>query len=191
MNYTYLPSSPYSNSPTIIMTTNPSSKKTLNLISNPHVSLLVHDWVSHRPPTSNRRGSSDRTGSPPPEASRSSLAALLVDLNTSAMSSISSTINGDARLVDRDTEEERYYYREHLANNTFSEIGSETMSARAREEPDGGRGIFIEGEEVRVVAVKIKDGRVSDWKGAIRDWSLLDAGDVENGAPLVNGVREA
>lgn len=107
------------------------------------------------------------------------------------MSSISSTINGDARLVDRGTEEERYYYREHLANNTFSEIGSETMSARAREEPDGGRGIFIEGEEVRVVAVKIKDGRVSDWKGAIRDWSLLDAGDVENGAPLVNGVREA
>jgi hypothetical protein len=174
------------------MTTNPSSKKTLNLISNPHVSLLVHDWVSHRPPTSHRRGSTERTGSPPPETSRSSLAALLVDLNTSALSSISATINGDARLVDRDTEEERYYYREHLENNTFSEGGNESVGAWAREEePDGGRGIFVEGEEVRVVVVKIKDGRVSDWKGAIRDWSLLDAGAVENGAPLVNGMSEA
>ena len=191
MNYTYLPSSPYSNSPSIIMTTNPSSKKTLNLISNPHVSLLVHDWVSHRPPTSHRRGSSGRTGSPPPEASRSSLAAMLVDLNTSALSSISATINGDAKLVARDTEEERYYYREHLENNTFSEAGGEAVSAWAREEPDGGRGIFIEGEEVRVVVVRIKDGRVSDWKGAIRDWTLLDAEDAENGAALVNGVSEA
>lgn len=117
-----------------------------------------------------------------------------MDLNTSALSSISVTINGDARLADRDTEEERYYYREHLENNTFSETGGEGASAWAREEPDGGRGIFIEGEEVRVVVVKIKDGRVSDWKGAIRDWTLLDAGaagQVENGAPLVNGVREA
>jgi hypothetical protein len=116
---------------------------------------------------------------------------MLVELNTSALSSISATINGDAKLVARDTEEERYYYREHLENNTFSEAGGETASAWAREEPDGGRGIFIEGEEVRVVVVKIKDGRVSDWKGAIRDWTLLDAGDVENGAALVNGVSEA
>jgi len=122
MNYTYLPSSPYSSSPTIIMTTNPSSKKTLNLISNPHVSLLVHDWVSHRAPTTNRRGSGgDRTGSSPPEASRSSLAALLLNLNTSAMSSISATINGGAKLVERGTEEERYYRERHLDNNTFSE----------------------------------------------------------------------
>ncbi|KAH7304345.1 hypothetical protein BKA65DRAFT_521463 [Rhexocercosporidium sp. MPI-PUGE-AT-0058] len=29
----------------------PSSKETLNLVLNLNVSLLVHDWVSHRPPT--------------------------------------------------------------------------------------------------------------------------------------------
>src|SRR4051794_24288292 len=50
MNYTYLPSSQYSAQPAIVMTTNPASKKTINLINNPRVSLLVHDWVSHRPP---------------------------------------------------------------------------------------------------------------------------------------------
>lgn len=43
MNYTYLPSSPYSTEPTIIMTSNPSSKKANNLVENPNVSLLVHD----------------------------------------------------------------------------------------------------------------------------------------------------
>lgn len=43
MNYTYLPSSPYSASPVIIMTSNPSSRKTANITTNPNVSLLVHD----------------------------------------------------------------------------------------------------------------------------------------------------
>ena len=43
MNYTYLPSSPYSSAPVIVMTTNPASKKMNNLVANPNVSLLVHD----------------------------------------------------------------------------------------------------------------------------------------------------
>ena len=43
MNYTYLPSSPYSSSPVIVMTTNPASRKAINIIANSNVSLLVHD----------------------------------------------------------------------------------------------------------------------------------------------------
>lgn len=46
MNYTYLPSTPYSSSPVIVMTTNPASKKMNNLVANPSVSLLVHDCTS-------------------------------------------------------------------------------------------------------------------------------------------------
>lgn len=46
MNYTYLPSSQFSpHAPVIVMTTNPSSKKTNNLVENPNVSLLVHDCM--------------------------------------------------------------------------------------------------------------------------------------------------
>ena len=46
MNYTYLPSSRFSpHAPVIVMTTNPSSKKTNNLVENPNVSLLVHDCM--------------------------------------------------------------------------------------------------------------------------------------------------
>lgn len=178
------------------MTTNPTSKKTHNLVSNPHVSLLVHDWVSHRPPTSARRGSTDpsgRSGSPPAEASRSSLAALLLNLNTSALSSISATINGEARLVERGTEEEKFYRESHLDNNTF-DGAEEGVSGWDRREAgdgnDGGRGGYIEGEEVRVVVVRIQDGRVSDWKGAVRDWSLVggeEQGGEVVGERLVNG----
>lgn len=176
------------------MTTNPSSKKTLNLLQNPNVSLLVHDWVSHRPPTtSGRRGSGG--GSPPPEPRPNSLAALLLNLNTSALSSISATINGEARLVESGTEEERYCKEKHLENNTFGEEegveGSSMNGLGARrtldsDTGDGGRGCFIEGEEVRVVVVKIKDGRVADWKGAVRDWSLCPQEETASG--LVNGV---
>lgn len=182
MNYTYLPSSPYSDSPIIVMTTNPSSKKTQNLLHNPHVSLLVHDWVSHRP-ASARRGS--RTGSPPPEASRSSLASLLLNLNTSALSSISVTMNGEAALVNEGTDEEKYYKGVHVENNTFNE-GEEAGGIQRTawgEAQDGGREVYIQGEEVRVVVVKIRDARVADWKGGVRDWSLS-----ENEGGLVNGI---
>ncbi|KAI1002624.1 hypothetical protein K3495_g5575 [Podosphaera aphanis] len=178
MNYTYLPSSPYSRSPSIIMTTDPNSRKTLNLISNPNVSLLVHDWVSHRPPTSCRRDSSTKSGSPPPEATRSSLASLLLNINTSAMSSISATLNGKAKLVDRGTEEERFYREAHLDNNTFLECGSHGIGKNWENEgQDGGRETYIERDEVRVVLVEITDGRVSDWRGRVRDWTLTDQDD--------------
>lgn len=89
--------------------------------------------------------------------------------------------------MEQGTEEESYYREKHLDNNTFTEgENGERRGAwgsAEREGGDGGREIFIEGEEVRVVVVKIRDGRVADWKGAVRDWSLGDTS--EN---LVNGV---
>ncbi len=96
-------------------------------------------------------------------------------------------------MVEKDTEEEKYYREMHLENNTFTE-GTDGQGAPNfwGETQDGGREMYIEGEEVRVVVVKITDGRVSDWKGGVRDWSL--AGGEERGenhaggGGLVNGV---
>ncbi|KAL5611388.1 hypothetical protein BROUX41_000998 [Berkeleyomyces rouxiae] len=172
MNYTYLPSSPYSQTPLVVMTSNPESKKVHNIIENHNVSLLVHDWVSHRPPTSSRRLSGG--GSPAPE-SRSSLAALLANLNSSAMSSISATINGNARILEPGSAEEEYFRRQHLENNTFSEDGiSFNRQTEGTSPPkDGGRECFLAGEEVRVLLVEIKDVRVSDWKGCVRDLEVV------------------
>ena len=81
----------------------------------------------------------------------------------------------------------------HLDNNTFSEGDQGTRSNfwEDRDAGDGGRGTFIEGEEVRVVVVDIKNGRVSDWKGAVRDWSLSGVGESErdmDAGRLVNGL---
>ncbi|KAI1392489.1 uncharacterized protein F4822DRAFT_425694 [Hypoxylon trugodes] len=189
MNYTYIPSSQYSSAPVIVMTTNPSSKKTNNLVVNPNVSLLVHDWVSHRPPTQGRRMSG---GSPGPEH-RSSLASLLLNLNTSAISSISATINGTAQLVARGSDEERFYRSQHLENNTFDSEGGTVPfdggfganGGAGGQQQDGGRECFVAGEEVRVILVHIKDIRTSDWKGSVKDWVLVP----EGGPAAVNGIR--
>lgn len=247
MNYTYLPpdarpppqlqqgqqqTPELPRGPTIIMTSNPSSKKTLNLLQNPNVSLLVHDWVSTRPPniTSTGSGGAGRRERSPGGGRASSLANMLMQMNSAAVSSISATINGEARVLEPGTAEERWCREQHLLNNTFSGQEDTVSSARipgppsvppgvqdasAGERPtsgfqqqralsvqydrdeggfgtspadgragDGGRGSYIEDEEVRVVVVKIKDGRISDWKGGVKDWVIQDAG----AESLVNGV---
>jgi hypothetical protein len=194
MNYTYLPSSPYSSTPTIIMTTPPSSRKTLNLADNPLVSLLVHDWVSHRPPTLSQPG---RAPSPTRGGLRQgSLAELLLGINTASLSRISTTINGVAEIVPHGSEPEAWYKEQHLANNTFetsedpvatspSGPGSGLWGQEETREGDGGTRSYVEDEEVCVVVVKIKDGRIADWKGQVRDWVVAaDAGQ----SALPNGV---
>jgi hypothetical protein len=194
MNYTYLPATPFEPHPTIIMTTNPTSKKTSNLLANPRVSLLVHDWVSHRPRT--LQPDPTRHGSSPPRATPSSLATLLLNINTSALSSISATINGEARLVAAGSEEERWCKERHLENHNFGDDGGSRPGAAAGA-GDGGTSCFIEGEEVRVVVVRVRDGRIADWKGGVRDWAIRDGRDEAradaseaawtNTAPTMNG----
>ncbi len=133
-------------------------------------------------------------GSPGPEH-RSSLASLLLNLNTSAISSISATINGTAELVARGSDEETFYRSQHLENNTFDPEGGhaafagnggqgQTQAANGGQE-DGGRECFVAGEEVRVILVHVKDIRTSDWKGSVKDWVLVPAGGA---AETVNGV---
>ena len=176
------------------MTTNPSSKKTLNLINNPRVSLLVHDWVSHRPPT--RIPDPTREGSPPPQATRSSLASLLLNINTSALSSISATINGMARMLDEGSEEEKWCKERHLENNTFGDQAREERGMfgatpdAAQGEEDGGTSCFIKGEEVRVVIVRVQEGRIADWKGGVKDWTIVSPEEERSRGrqDMVNGV---
>ncbi|OAA61691.1 pyridoxamine phosphate oxidase [Niveomyces insectorum RCEF 264] len=235
MNYTYLPhayalpsssSSPSlaptapagssSSGPVIVMTTNQASKKTHNIHANPNVSLLVHDWVSHRPMTRRLSAGSARSeefsagavasGAPagtaaaaaaapapavPATENPSSLAALLLNLNTAAVSSISCTFNGTARLLPAGSAEEAYYRQQHLANNTFdadpvgpNETRIHQQIARGGENHNGtpvagggggGGEDDGDGEEVRVIVVAIRDVRISDWKGHVRDWVLEPA----------------
>ena len=165
----------------------------MNLINNPRVSLLVHDWVSHRPPT--RSPDLTREGSPPPRATRSSLASLLLNINTSALSSISATINGEARILEQGSEEEKWCKERHMENNTFGDQALEDQgivgaTPNRASEGDGGASCFMEGEEVRVVLVGVRQGRVADWKGGVKDWTVVSPEDsgvrTQNG--IVNGI---
>lgn len=132
---------------------------------------------------------------------------LLANLNTSAVSSISATINGTAQLVERGSAEERFYRDQHLENNTFVDSDTSSSNPFASQRPqrrengagandnDDHREQFVSGDEVRVILVHIRDIRTSDWKGGVRDWVLVpaEAGESSAGggaAPApVNGVR--
>jgi hypothetical protein len=201
MNYTFLPS--YNeHGPVIIMTTNAQSLKSQNLMQNPKVSLLVHDWVSHRPPTATSV-TGERSGSPPAAATRSSLASLLLNLNTSALSSISTTIAGEARFLEQGSEEEKWCKETHLANNTFGDQAREDAGLFWSPPPntEGNSSCYIAGDEVRVVIVPVREGRIADWKGGVKDWIVVN-GDTpsttaelasqergrSNEQPLVNGI---
>lgn len=181
------------------MTTNPQSLKTQNLLHNPHVSLLVHDWVSHRPPTTAGIAGA-RSGSPPAAATRSSLASLLLNLNTSALSSISTTITGKAVFLDQGSLEEKWCKDVHLANNTFGDQAREEAGLFGGQPPNagalegGGNGnssCYIEGEEVRVVVVRVKEGRIADWKGGVRDWVVVDEDEAPTGVNENTGTNGA
>ncbi|EXJ71537.1 uncharacterized protein A1O5_05345 [Cladophialophora psammophila CBS 110553] len=207
MNYTFLPSYDH-HGPVIIMTTNAKSMKTQNLMHNPKVSLLVHDWVSHRPPTATSVSGEQRAGSPPAAAARSSLAALLLNLNTSALSSISTTIAGEARFLEQGSEEEKWCKEAHLANNTFGgQVTQEAgfFSGRPANADSENSSCYIEGDDVRVVIVPVREGRIADWKGGVKDWVLVNedapptsaTGNTavaergrSNGHHLVNGIRD-
>ncbi|EYE96161.1 pyridoxamine 5'-phosphate oxidase family protein [Aspergillus ruber CBS 135680] len=193
MSYTYLPSTPFDAHPTIIMTTNPSSRKTNHLLTNPRVSLLVHDWVSHRPPL-RASNPGDRDGSPPPAATRSSLAGMLLNLNTSALSSISTTLAGEARFLEPGSEEESWCKERHLENNTFEEEEINMFGLRQQQQQQSGeaagqrRPSMTVDDNARVVTVKVREGRIADWKGGVRDWAIVTDGQEQPATTSVNGV---
>jgi len=106
-------------------------------------------------------------------------------MNTSALSRISATINGDARIIEVDSREEKWCKDMHLENNTFGEAEEPALFGTSPgADGDGGRGCWVEGEEVRVVVVKVKDGRIADWKGGVKDWVIAE----EDTRPMVNGI---
>jgi hypothetical protein len=190
MSYTYLPSTPFSQRPTIIMTTPPSSRKTRYLLGNPRVSLLVHDWVSHRPPTLT---SADGVLSTSPEAgsgrAASGLANLLYGINSASISRISVSINGTARLLDEGGTEAAWYKERHKEHNTFGDM-LDSGDVFGSQEVPGGAGCYIDDHALRVVVVDIKDGRISDWNGTVKDWAVGDSERPSESSreQLVNGV---
>ena len=108
-------------------------------------------------------------------------------------------------MVERGSEEEKWCKERHLENNTFGDQAREERGIFGQPvnapgngyhvaEGDGGTSCYIEGEEVRVVVVDVREGRIADWKGGVKDWSLASRADESSrarGRPepmLVNGI---
>ncbi len=54
--------------------------------------------------------------------------------------------------------------------------GREGGEVGEEEEEEEGVGAYVEGEQVMVVAVRVRDGRIADWKGGVKDWKLAYSG---------------
>lgn len=121
---------------------------------------------------------------------RSSLANLLLGLNTASISRISISLNGTAQFLEPGSEEEAWCKTKHKENNAFGEDGQPDpfgMMLGGGLRGAEGAGSYIEGEEVRVVLVKIKDGRISDWQESVKDFSIEENAAARPG-PMVNGL---
>ena len=83
-----------------------------------------------------------------------------------------------------------------MENNTFGDQVREDQGLfgaaqnPSSSEGDGGASCFIEGEEVRVMLVPIKEGRIADWKGGVKDWVITPSAEQDRRGRhgLVNGV---
>jgi hypothetical protein len=96
------------------------------------------------------------------------------------MSSISATIGGLATIVQRGSDEGEYYCDQHLANNTY-EDGNPLFRLDSNSGDAARSSHFVDDGEVSVIVVKIKDVRISDWKGTVRDWALVPTAERVNG----------
>jgi len=110
---------------------------------------------------------------------------LLYGINSAALSRISVSINGTATLLP-EGEVAAWYKARHKENNTFGDMVDNSDLLGSDGQGDGGAGCYIEGQEVQVVVVKLHDGRISDFKGMVKDWSL-DPREETQERRLVNG----
>lgn len=92
----------------VIITTPRDSIKYENMINNPKVSMLVHDWVSSR---------NDDDKEP---KRRNSLFELITNLNKTELNSVSVMINGDATVISSQEDESRYKFLKSLHLNNDS-----------------------------------------------------------------------
>ena len=104
-------------------------------------------------------------------------------MNSAALSRISVSLNGTARVLEHGNEEAAWFKARHKEHNTFGETVDHS-DVFGESDDTGGAGCYIEGQEVRVVVVDIIDGRLSDWKGMTKDFSV----EAEAGGRLINGI---
>lgn len=127
----------------IIFTVFEKSVTFSNVMSNPNVALLFHDWITAKNLTLRKKSVHDNVDCSFVGSESTKLNNFLRDLNQSELNQVSATVNGIADIVNPDCEESTYYRRLLLTANPDADI-------------------FILGEETAIIKVKIQKIKVSD-----------------------------
>lgn len=155
MNYIYVPGQKMFNvddqtNDYIIFATLDDTEKYENIVSNPTVSLLFHDWITAKNLSLRKHSSSQTPASDTPSQTESSslthsskLLNLLQELNQSELFQMSATIRGQAAVIEPNSEESSHY-----------------KSLLLRTNPDAH--VFIQDEKTVIVKVKIQSAKVTD-----------------------------
>ncbi|QLG72253.1 hypothetical protein HG535_0C06080 [Zygotorulaspora mrakii] len=155
MNYIYVPGersfAPEDRScDYIVFATLNNTEKYQNIISNPIVSLLFHDWITAKNLSLKKRSLSKSSASDQEEVAEGSgtshsskLLNLLQELNQSELFQMSATIRGHAAVIAPNSEESSHYKKLLLRTN-----------------PDAH--VFIEDAKTVIIKVKIQSAKVTD-----------------------------
>ncbi|CAL9734509.1 hypothetical protein MOSE0_F00826 [Monosporozyma servazzii] len=158
MNYTYVPAGQTfqkdDNCDYIIFATFDNTEKYINILANPVVSLLFHDWITANSLSAKKRTLS-QASTPREPASQvspltdstpehpSKLLNLLQQMNQAELNEMSATIRGHAIPIERDSDESNYYKHLLLKTNPDAEV-------------------FILGNNTMIIKVKIESAKVTD-----------------------------
>lgn len=160
MNYTYIPADKTFKNDNgekdcyIIFATFNNTEKYINILSNPTVSMLFHDWVTANN-LSVKKNNLSRSGTPMQEGSvtpapissapqhPSKLLNLLQQLNQAELNEMSATIRGHAIPIEPASQESNYYKDILLKTNPDAKV-------------------FIDSEKTVIVKVKIESAKVTD-----------------------------
>ena len=160
MNYTYVPcdktfkTNPPDKDCYIIFATFDNTEKYINILNNPVVSLLFHDWItannlSVKKRTLSRSATPQNDGASTPAIVSSTpqhpskLLNLLQQLNQAELNEMSATIRGHAIPLKPNSEESNYYKDILLRTNPDADV-------------------FINGENTVIVKVRIESAKVTD-----------------------------
>ncbi|RLV90506.1 hypothetical protein JA1_004547 [Spathaspora sp. JA1] len=112
MNYTFCQQG---DKQLIIISTPTRTTKYQNILSNPNVSILIHDWISVKDTTESKESAASKR--------RNSLFELLASFNKNEISRVSVMLDGKAKILDEvnDTDSFNFYKSLHLNNPKIDE----------------------------------------------------------------------
>ncbi|KAK6457951.1 uncharacterized protein RJT20DRAFT_92573 [Scheffersomyces xylosifermentans] len=146
MNYTYFHRD---DQDYVIISTPKKTTKYENMVKNPNVSFLVHDWISVK---NNSEGDEDL-----PSQRRNSLYELLANFNKNEISRVSVTINGKAEILDsdKDTDSFDFYKSLHLNNAKIDQIQAKN---------------YIENADNALILIHINGCKVTDTENNVEEF---------------------